>query len=359
MNNKLFPVVSTERNQQTKTKNKSDFLSSIKWLSTWALMSLFLLLPNESKAQIVKDSMDTIKTEQVAPVVSSKNMIETIDDSDMIQNKVKKALNDSTNVELQIFKSALWGVSMWSDIAWTKSFVEARLWWNGTYHITNWSEFSSKWVVDFSIMGKDVMPLGLATAELIITPTDNITIAWGYLTTPSTAGRMNPLTVVSNFENAWQKLMGPHTLGTWVKIDYTPDNISEDISASVGVFDINWSTEINASANYKWVRLSGWKNAKDQQMWGSIWVTIGKSSGTLTLDNGKFWWGANISLSPTVNVYWWFSGEQNQDSWETAINISEIWAYKTLQANKNTAIVAAGYNPNTKTLNLYLVIVMN
>jgi len=378
MKNKPLPVVSTEREQQTKIKNKSELLSSMKSLSTSALMSLFLLMPKESAAQNNQSqpdsiSTDSLKTEQIAPVKNTLWSVEKektfvtnpemftadLDGPDAIKNKVQNALNDSTNIELQIFKSVLGGVSTSVDKIWTTSFAEAKLWWNAKYHLTNWSSFSSKWVLDLSIMGKDVVPLGLATAELIINPTENITISWGYVTTPSTAGRMSPFTVLSGFENAWQKLMGPHTIGTWVKVDYASKNNAKGVSLSAWVFDINGATELNASAKYKWVRLSAWKNSNATQVWWSIWINIGNSSGTFTLDNGKFWGGANISLSPTVNIYGGFSGELNPDNTgKTKVSLSEPWGYKTLHVNKNTVIVAAGYNPNTKTLNLYLVILI-
>jgi hypothetical protein len=73
MKNKPLPVVSTERNQQTKNKNKSDFKSYAKSVSTSALMSLFLLMPKESAAQNNQSQLDSIstdslKTEQIAPV---------------------------------------------------------------------------------------------------------------------------------------------------------------------------------------------------------------------------------------------------------------------------------------------------
>lgn len=76
MKNKFLPVASTEREQQTKTENKSKVMSWTKWLSASALMSLFLLMPTESVAQNNQGQLDSIRTDsiksaQVAPVKKS------------------------------------------------------------------------------------------------------------------------------------------------------------------------------------------------------------------------------------------------------------------------------------------------
>lgn len=185
-----------------------------------------------------------------------------------------------------------------------------------------------------------------------------MSITWGYTTTPSAATGLNPLTVFANFENPGQKLVGPHKGGTWVKVDYTP-NSQKESSISAGIFNVGGGTEINASARYWALRLTWWKNSKDEHPGGSIGINIGNSSSTFTVDNGKFAWGADISLSPTVNIYGGFSWEVNQnDTDEPQVSVSELWWYKTLQKNGHMVVIAAGYNPTTKTLSIYVAIVL-
>ena len=312
------------------------------------------ILPEKMVSEKQKASADTAKVFQTTPDMF---VSETEERSESVKDKIEKALNDSTNVKIKFFTSALWGVSIWKN-AEASSFTEARLWWDASYHITDRLDFLSKWVLDATIMDGNIIPLGVATGELRLTPTDNVSISWGLTTTPAASAWLNPLTVLKNFENPWQKLIGWHAMGSWVRVDYAPTNDPKEASVSAWVFNIKGETEVNASAKYRAIRLTGWKNTKDKHPWWSIWINIGNSSGTFTVDNGKFAWGASISVSPTVTLYGGFTWTSKDEITKRKVLLSEVWWYKTLQSSGHTVIVAAGYNPKTKTLNLYIAILL-
>lgn len=304
-----------------------------------------------------KSASDTTKVFQTTPDMFVAQPERTSETSETATEKIEKALNDSTNIDIRIFTSAVWWVSVWKNGE-TISFTEARLGWSAVYDIADWLKFSSKWVVDATMIGKEIIPLWLATWALVLQPNENLSVTWGFTTMPAANGWESPMTIFQNFENSGQKLLGPHKAGTWVKVEYAPTHKATEGSVSAGVFKVKGETEVNASAKYRGVRLTGWKNTKDKHPGWSIGINVGNSSGTFTIDNDKFAWGANIALSPTVTLYGGFTWNTNvENTGKTKVTLSEAWWFKTLKKDWHAIVVATGYNPTTKTLNMYLAVV--